>query len=214
MRLRSACAALAVAGAVLGAPRGAAAQRTDRAGVLSPYEAESLRAALARLSRRIDPSPEGKILEGIDVVPLEVIEDRDPAPSFLNVLHWTTRASVIRREVLLAVGEPYRQYRVDETVRDLQGFQQLSLVLATATVGSAPDRVRLLVVTKDTWSLRSQFEIKAGSGGLDLLRFEPTERNLGGTLDSVLGRIELYPESLTLGGGVYIPRLGGTPLHS
>ncbi|MDB4939427.1 MAG: hypothetical protein JWP87_6399 [Labilithrix sp.] len=185
----------------------AKAQGTTRSSPSSPYEKSKIGLALDAVHGVVDPAPEGKIVEGIDVVPLEVIEEDDPAPRFLNIFHATTLRSTLKREVLLTVGEAYRQYRVDETVRSLRIFQQLSLVLAVPIAGSAPDRVRVLIVTKDVWSLRAQFDLKLGAGGLDLLRFEPTERNIAGTLDSAVTRFELYPNSLTLGGGYFIPRL-------
>lgn len=181
--------------------------------VHSTYEQETIDRALAKVHGVVEPAPEGKLFEGVVVIPLDVIEDRDPAPSFLNLLHMTTRARVIRREVLLSVGEPYRQYFVDETVRVLRGFRQLSLVLAVPLKGSRPDTVRLLVITKDVWSLRTSIDIGLGANGLDKLKLEPTERNVAGTLHSVFGRFELFPETLTLGGGGYVPRLGGKRLY-
>jgi len=192
----------------------ARAQRTTTVSTRSAYEQETIEGALEKIGGVPELEPEGKIVEGIDVVTLEVIERRDPAPRFLNIFHVTTQTDVVRREVLLRIGEPYRQYRVDETVRSLRIFQQLSLVLAQPVRGSAPDRVRVLVVTKDVWSLRTQFDLKVGGGGLDLLRFEPTERNIGGTLNSVVTRLELLPETLTLGGAYFAPRLGGRRLYS
>ncbi|MDB4941474.1 MAG: outer membrane protein assembly factor BamA [Labilithrix sp.] len=202
-----------VGAALLLDARAASAQGTTTASPRSSYEASKIAVALARSHATLEPDPEGKIVEDIDIVPLEVIEETDPAPSFLNHLHTTTRRSVLRSEVLLAPGERYRQYRVDETVRSLRLFAQLSLVLAVATRGRAPGTVRVLLVTKDVWSLRAQYEVKLGAGGLDLLRFEPTERNIGGTLVSAVGRFELYPKTVTLGGAFYDPRLAGERLY-
>src|SRR5437763_10182281 len=93
----------------------ASAESARAEGGLSPYEAESLRRAIESVHGSIDVTPEGKIVEGIDVVALEVIEDRDPAPAFLNVLHTTTRRKTIVRESLLRPGDLYRKERVDET---------------------------------------------------------------------------------------------------
>jgi hypothetical protein len=188
------------------------AQNTTQTSRFSGYEEDTIERVLLE-DMAIDPAPEGKVVERIDIVAIDVIEERDPAPRFLNVLHTTTREDVIRREVLVREGERYRQYKVDETVRVLRSFQQLSLVLAVPVKGSRPDTVRLVLVTKDVWSLRTQFDIKLGAGGLDVLRFEPTERNLAGTLNSVVTRFELFPESLTLGAGVFIPRIGGRRLY-
>src|SRR5437588_10856149 len=111
VRLASVCAALAVA--VAG---------PAHASGLSPYEEESLRHALDVVHGTIDPAPEGKLVEAIDVVALEVIEDRDPAPNILNALHTTTRPATTRRESLVHVGERYRQELVHETIRELTTF--------------------------------------------------------------------------------------------
>jgi len=66
-----------------------------------------------------------------------------------------------------------------ELVEEL--LHQLSLVICTATEGSAADRVRVLVITKDVWSLRLGWDISFTGGGLDSLQLVPTETNLGGT---------------------------------
>lgn len=202
-----------VAIAALSLPAIAKAQATTSSSPRSAYENGKIAQALEKVHGALDPAPEGKLVEGIDVVPLEVIEADDPAPGFLNVFHATTRHDVLRREVMVRVGERYRQYRLDETVRSLRVFQQLSLVVAVATCGSRPDRVRVLVVTKDVWSLRAQYDMKLGEGGLDLLRLEPTERNLGGSLDAVVTRIELVPSTITLGGGYIMPRVAGRNIY-
>ncbi|HLV20433.1 MAG TPA: hypothetical protein VKZ49_06120, partial [Polyangiaceae bacterium] len=55
---------------------------------------------LAELDARLAEAPAGKRIERVDVVALDVFEDRDPAPKLLNVLHVTTRERVIRRELL------------------------------------------------------------------------------------------------------------------
>src|SRR5439155_14337870 len=60
------------------------ASPTTIAGRYSPYEQASIDQALAKLGRELDPAPEGKTVEGIDVVTLDVIEPRDPAPNALN----------------------------------------------------------------------------------------------------------------------------------
>jgi hypothetical protein len=190
----------------------ASAQHTTQASRLSAYEQDTVERVLLG-NVPIDPSPEGKIVEQVDIATIEVIEDRDPAPRFLNVFHNTTQASVLRRDVLLREGDRYRQYKVDETVRVLRLYSQLSLVLAIAVKGSRPNTVKLLILTKDVWSLRAQFDIRFGGGGLDVLRFEPTERNVGGTLNSIVTRVELYPETLTLGAATFIPRIGGRKLY-
>src|SRR5882672_10696955 len=112
----------------------------ERAQIYSPYEQQTIAGALETLKARQEPSPEGKTIERIDVVPLDVIEERDPLPGFLNLFHATSRPRVIRREMLLHQGDSYSQALVDETIRNLRQLPQLSVALVVATVGSAPGR--------------------------------------------------------------------------
>jgi hypothetical protein len=180
--------------------------------VFSPYEKESIDDALAHLGTRLDPRPQGKIVEAIDVVTLDVIEPRDPAPSALNLLHATTRRYVIEREVLQRAGEPYQPLLCDETARNLRQLPQLSLVLCLATTGKTPDQVRVLVVTKDVWSLRLGWDIAFTGGALESLQLVPTESNLAGSHEIALLRYIYQPQSQTLGASYQIPRLAGLRL--
>jgi hypothetical protein len=183
----------------------------------SAYEQQAIQDALAFLHAKEDKYPEGKILEGIDIITLEVFEQRDlVAPAvftFFNVFHTTTKHYVIEREVLLTRGKPYRQALVDDTVRNLRGLQQLSLVLTVATEGSAPDRVRLVVITKDVWSLRPNWNLQLTSGGLQSLSMQPAETNLAGTHQIVNLNFVYQPNSLTLGAGYLNTRLQGTRIE-
>jgi hypothetical protein len=182
----------------------------------SPYEQASLGRVAANLHSEVLPDADGKIIESVEVFPLEVLEERDPLPQFakdiLNSLHSTSRPYVIEREVLLAVGEPYDESLAQETARNLRRLRQLSLVIVAPFRGSRPDRVRLVVITKDVWSLRMGFDIGAGPGGLERLLLEPTESNVAGSHQTVLGRFSYRPESYALGASYLIPRLQGRRL--
>ncbi|WP_437851085.1 hypothetical protein [Sorangium sp. So ce363] len=176
----------------------------------SSYESATIERVLSRLGATLDPAPEGKIVEGIDVVPLEVIEDRDPAPAFLNWFHALSRPYVIRREVLLAAGRPYEQALADESARNLRDLSQLSLVLVFAVRGGAPDRVRVAVVTKDVWSLRLNSDYRIAGGQLEYLFLQPSEQNLLGVHHSVAAQLALDPGALSFGVTYAMPRIGGS----
>ena len=182
----------------------------QRAQIYSPYETETIAAALARFHEKIDPTPEGKIVERVDVVTLDVIEQRNPLPNWLNVFHATTRPSIVRRELLVQEGDPYRQGLVDETIRNLRQLPPLSLVLVVATAGTRPDRVGLLVITKDVWSLRANWDVNLTSGGLELLEIDPEERNLFGRHQDVSASFVLQPSAYTVGAGYTVERLGSS----
>ena len=182
----------------------------SRTGVYSRYEQETIDQAARQRGMRLDPEPEGKTIEAIEVIALEVIEPRDPAPQVLNRLHVTSRDHVIRREVLLREGEPFRKVLADETARNLRRFSQLSVVLCLAAAGSSPDRVRLVVITKDVWSLRLNWDIALSAGGLEQLVLAPTETNLLGYQHTTGLRLDLLPESAGVGVRYSIPRVLGT----
>jgi len=208
-----------------------AAQRSQ---VYSPYEKETIKEALAAFHAEVDPSPEGKTVERVEILPLEVIEDRDidvvllalrglgklfsldavkvrdDVRDAVNLLHTTSKKYVIGREVLLAVGDPYRQQAIDDTIRNLRVLPQLSLVVVIPIVGSSPGKVGLIVVTKDVWSLRPNWDFEISSGGLDEFAAQPAETNVAGLHHTAYGNLDLLPKSLTLGAGYNIPRLGGS----
>src|SRR5208282_798315 len=81
----------------------------------SAYERSAIDDALVFLGATEDKTPEGKTLEGFDILTLEVFERRDPVPGFVNIFHATTRHYVIQREILLRAGQPYRQVLIDDS---------------------------------------------------------------------------------------------------
>ena len=179
-------------------------------GDYSSYERESIDDALKARDATIDDSPEGKTIEGVDVEALDVIEKRDPAPGFLNYFHARSRPYVIEREVLLGVGDRYRQALVDETARNLRDLIQLSLVVVVPMRGSAPDKVRLLVITKDVWSLRLNSDFRIAGGKLEYLLLQPSEWNVAGTHQTVGAQLVWQPLSYSLGARYQEPRLWGS----
>ncbi len=150
-----AAAALASSIAVAQAPPPA-----ERSHVYSPYEQQTIDEVLASLHAKIEPEPEGKTIERVEIVPIDVFEKRDPLPRWLDVFHATTRPSIVRREMLLREGDRYRQVLSDDAIRNLRSLPQLSVVLIVTAQASSPDRVRVVVITKDVWSLRLNEDIE------------------------------------------------------
>lgn len=179
-------------------------------GKLSIYEQESLAIALRKLGASVDVAPEGKQVEAIEVVALDVIEQRDPAPFFLNWFHATTQDYIVRREVLIRPGKPYSQQLADESARNLRQFSQFSVVLVYPINGSTPDKVRILVVTKDVWSLRLSWDPQFGNAGLTSLTLTPSESNLLGTSQIVGATLGFGANTYSIGGTYVIPRIGGS----
>ena len=209
-----------VAVSTLLVPAFARAQKpTSQTFEYSAYEKETIARALEATHSKLDPLPEGKIIEGIDTLRLEVLEDRDPVPEkvvgiptrkLLNSLHFTSRDRVIRREMLLREGDPYEQVTVDETARNMRSRMpvQVSIIIIVPVQGTTLDRVKLLVITKDIWSLRLSFDLSVTPGGLESLLIVPQETNLFGWHHTASTNFLLQPESYTLGLGYKIPRFG------
>ena len=193
---------LAIAEPVLGA--------TPKASEYSAYEQETLDAALSELGGALEPAPEGKLIEAVDIQVLEIIEERDPAPDFLNWLHTDSKREVVARELLLGTGDRYRQSLVDESQRNLRGLRQHSLVILRALRARRPDHVRLLVVVKDVWSLRLNSSFRLKGGQLEYLLLQPSEENLAGTHRTIAANVVYQPDTLALGGRFIEPRLGDT----
>jgi hypothetical protein len=185
----------------------------------STYEKETIVRALEATHSTIDPTPDGKIIEGVETLRLEVLEDRDPIPEkvlgvstrkALNTLHAVSRDGVIRREMLLKEGDVYEQIIIDETARNMRSRMpvQLSIIIIMPVRGSTPDKVKLLVITKDIWSLRLSYNLAVTPGGLESFTLVPQETNLFGWHHTAQTNFLLQPESYTLGVGYKIPRFG------
>jgi hypothetical protein len=201
--------------------------------VYSDFERDVIREGIAKTGGgQPDEVPEGKTIERIDVVRLDVFDHRDPIPDFVNVVHTMTRERVVRQELMFEVRAPYVQERVDESARNLRASSQLSLVLIVPLAGSRPDRVRVLVITKDVWSLRLNYNLQiehppiasyllgrvVGPGGgppkLNYLLLNPSEDNLFGTHTQVGGLFVLDPGSYALGLTLAHRRVGGSRIRA
>jgi hypothetical protein len=185
----------------------------SRAVRYSAYEQSVIRSALGQ-GERIDPNPEGKRIEHIRFVLVDVFDERDPVPKWLNLVHTRTRREVVERELLFAAGERYEQARVDETARNLRSLFQLSLVLLVPLEAESPDRVRVLVITKDVWSLRLAWTAEVQHFELLRLDSELNEVNLGGMHQTVAAQFGLDSASYYFGGAYENLRVSGSRIHA
>ncbi len=176
----------------------------------SALELERIRRALLRVRGSVDDQPRGKRIESIEVVALPVFEPEDAMPLFLNWFHATTQNYVVEREVLMRVGSPYDPRLSDETERNLRNLTLFSVVVALPLVGSTPDSIRYLVVTKDIWSLRLGWDGRVNQGVVDYLAVTPTESNLFGTGRQLFWSLEFGRRNYSVGLGFYEPRLAGS----
>ncbi|HMJ11049.1 MAG TPA: hypothetical protein VK524_06555 [Polyangiaceae bacterium] len=181
---------------------------------LSDLEQSIVEQALERHGFERDPQPDGKRIQSIEIVRLEVFDERDPVPDFINVFHVTSREYVIERELLFREGERYDPLKVAESARNLRTPKQLSVVLVLAVRGSTDDEVRVLVITKDVWSLRLNWDVKLSNGRIASLVLNPTEQNLLGTHTSIGFKFRLLPDTYSLGGQFSNTRVFGTRMQA
>ena len=184
----------------------------------SPYEQETVRIGLDKTGASLEKDPEGKLIEGVDFVTLEVFEKRDPIPSrlngFVNWFHVTTKPHFVERELLFKKGDRYSRAIMEETARNLRALPQLTVVLVLPTKGSAPDRVRMLVVTKDLWSLRVPIQYRlTSSGGIEYVDAEITEINMLGTHHQISANFTYDPNTISVGGTLVVPRVWDSRLR-
>ncbi|MBE0592770.1 MAG: hypothetical protein IH616_10275 [Gemmatimonadales bacterium] len=108
----------------------------------------------------------------------------DSASSFLprtmNALHVTTRARIVRRELLLDAGDLYDAALAAETERILRGMQIFKEVRADS-VRLDDGRLALRVDTRDSWTTSPSIGLGVGAGGTVTYKFGLTELNLLGT---------------------------------
>ncbi len=166
----------------------------------SQYERETIEDACRQLGLRLESAAEGRAVGAIHLVRLEVFERRDPMPRFLNVFHFRTLPGVIRSALLFREGEPFDSGRVAESARALRDRSQLSLVLIVPVRGQVRGTVDILVIVKDVWSLRLNWNAQMVNNTLSELVLQPSETNLAGTHTLLGGLFTLRPDTYTFGG--------------
>ncbi|MFC1641273.1 BamA/TamA family outer membrane protein [Myxococcota bacterium] len=185
----------------------------------SPFEFAAIQAAAGTRQVELESSPNAKRIESIEVVTLDVVGANDPFPEFLNVFHAKTLPRVIRRELLFAQGQRYHQDLVDESARNLRALPQLSLVLIVPVRTFREDWVRVLVITRDVWSLKVNAYFEASYRFPDKLNvmalsLQPSEINLGGLHTTAALLFTLDPASYSVGGSLSVPRVAGSRIHT
>lgn len=161
---------------------------------------------------RAPPDPKDAAVVAVHAMTFDGLKHIDRIVDLANSMHTTTRAYVIRRESLMRVGEPYRKVIADETARNLRRLSQVSLVVCVAFKGKDDEHVRFVMITKDVWSLRLNWDLKTGAGGLESLTLQPIETNIAGTQQSVGSTVLVLPESTSVGMGYSVPRVSGRRL--
>jgi hypothetical protein len=154
---------------------------------------------LGALSVRPPDRLTAQTLDTIIVVNHNVFSTGGDGPGFVarlaNALHITTRAGVIRRELLIDPGERYDSARVVESERALRALKVFRLVqLDTVRVGG---RLALRVETADGWSTKPQATFSS-AGGSATWSAGVVEENLIGTATQLTATYTSTPDRTSL----------------
>jgi len=128
------------------------------------------------------PAPTAPVIGQITLDRRNIFDESESSiwiTRFVNRLHVRTRAPLIRREFLFAVGEPYDSARVAETERNLRNLGVFRDVVIDTVRGDSG--LTVAVTTSDGWSTRADFRFRS-TGGSVAYTLAMIEDNLLGTL--------------------------------
>jgi hypothetical protein len=206
---------------------GATLPRSPFLASLGSLERESVEDALALLSLTIDASPDGKIIGHVYVANQDVFSQHDwHFLRLLNLLHWTTRPNIIRRELLLSPGQRWDQSLADESVRNLQSSpplffadgtlfaapQDLGVIALVPVLSPVPGTVDVLAVVRDVWSLRLNSDFQFQKDTLSLFEMSIAEDNLLGWRKYLAARFQMDQGRFGIGPLYFDPNVAGTRL--
>jgi len=176
----------------------------------SAYQNDLINQTLSSHHFQVDSNPEGKSIEKIVVVPYDVILHQDLWPGFFNVFHSTTKSDVIERELLFNVGDRWNTLTVLESARNIRNYLLVAIGQIIPVQGHNRNSVIALVVTKDLWSLRTNFNFSYVGSTLQQLSVQLTEENIAGRMKqaSVLFGMDL--DTRQIGEQAADPRIWGS----
>jgi len=198
---------LAALGAVLFTP----AQAQDKQ--KEAYERDLIADSLATAGLQPDPHPQGKTIERVLIIRHPIVNKRDPWPDFVNIFHVTTREHIVRQELLFEAGQAYDEELVRESARNLRSLPLLfSTVRIVTAQGSQPDRIVVVVITKDLWSIRLNMNGNFGGGVFNYFYLTPSEMNFLGYNQQLSLHFFIDRTVYALGEIYRVPRLFGSRL--
>ena len=179
---------------------------------LNALERQTIDEVLEEIGGSVCSPPASAVFGEARVINLEVLRTGTFIDWF-NLFHATTRPQLVLDELLWSQGAQWDREIVRETGRNLRERVNFSVVAIVPLCTSQPDRVDLLVVTADTWSLRLGTQLNITDGVVNRLFLSLTEQNLLG-LHKTISASSLYEQdTLKLGPTYYDPRLFRTRLE-
>jgi outer membrane protein assembly factor BamA len=127
----------------------------------------------------------GATIGAVEVHVQNIFDTTDPRESarfyrLANALHYRTRESTVREQLLFAAGEKFSAQRAAETERILRGRQYLNDAwVVPIRYDAERNVVDISVTVRDVWTLNPGFSF-GRTGGANRSRFEIEEQNLLG----------------------------------
>lgn len=180
---------------------------------LGSYERLALRNALRARGLTLEEEPDGKLIDRVHVVNLDVFGKGEGMLRLLNFFHFTTREHVIRREVLLQPGDPWNLKRLQESQRRLKDPLFTSLAVVVPVKSETAGRVSILAVTRDIFSLRMNSSFEYTQGLLTGLQLSIAENNIFGLRKHGSFVFDMNQGNYLLGPQYIDKALGGTRLR-
>ncbi len=177
------------------------------------YEWQRTTHTLARLGLTPADGPlEGKRIAWVRIASDDVFVEDEVWPLWLNWFHWTTRESIVRRELLFQEGGSFENARIEETMRNLRGMGLFSIVRIVAVQVDDPNAVGIVVHTRDLWSLRLETGFNA-STIVDQFNARLIERNFLGLNQQLGVNINLLPRTYSLAQEFTTRRVAGSTVR-
>lgn len=149
---------------------------------LSEVEKTSVERALKEHKLLVDMAPSGKTIDQIYTYKEAPFAPQDGWLTFFNFVHVTTQDEVVFQYLQLSPGDPYSEALVAQSEQSLlAGYRSFAVIIPVQKIQNArSDTVDLLVVSRDTWSLRANFEPSLTGFQLDTLQISLLEGNIFG----------------------------------
>lgn len=135
-----------------------------------------------RLDRSPLRSPGGRVVDQILIETVDVFTDEDFLPTWLNVLHVTTRPHIVEQRLTIAPGDRADDAALAEVRRHLLDDLLFSTVIVVPLRDDQgdPDKIDLLVITRDVWSLRLNSNFQTTGDAINFVAFSIAETNFLG----------------------------------
>lgn len=170
----------------------------DWVATFSSLERQSIIRTLQHRGLEVEPQPWGKVIEVVVVENEDVFAESNWL-QFFNIFHYTTRESRVREELTIEKGEVWDQDRVEESARRLHDPLYSSVVALIPVKSSIANAVKLLVITRDIWSLRLNTQYTIQQAALTNLSFSLSENNFLGTRDVLAAAVVMDPGAIAVG---------------